>query len=131
MFSVKRKVGVKNKGFTLIEVLVAMVILSLSLLAAIKVASAVTRSAIDLQDITIAQWVAMNKVVELRLAKKLPKTGRSDGKDEMAGRDWRWDIEVKETGYPKLREVHVSIRLANEDSDADPVTRVISLIGEL
>ncbi len=120
-----------KKGFTLIEVLVAMVILSLSLLAAIKVASGVTRSAIDLQEITIAQWVAMNKVVELRLAKTLPKTGRTNGQDEMAGRDWRWDIVVNETPYPKLREVHVSVKPASEEADGPVTTTVISLIGEL
>ena len=120
-----------KKGFTLIEVLVAMVILSLSLLAAIKVASGVTRSAIDLQDITIAQWVAMNKIVELRLAKALPKKGRSNGQDEMAGRDWRWDIIVNETPYAKLREVHVEVKPATDDADAPATTTVISLIGEL
>ncbi len=120
-----------SKGFTLIEVLVAMVILSLSLLAAIKVASAVTRSAIDLQDITIAHWVAMNKVVELRLAKALPRTGRSNGQDEMAGREWRWDILVAETPYPKLREVRVEVKPATDDADAPPTTTVISLISKL
>jgi len=120
-----------KKGFTLIEVLVAMVILSLSLLAAIKVASGVTRSAIDLQEITIAQWVAMNKLVELRLAKSLPTTGRSNGQDEMAGRDWRCDSIVAETPYPKLREVHVEVKPATDDADAPPTTTVISLIGEL
>ena len=121
----------QKKGFTLIEVLVAMVILSLSLLAAIKVASGVTRSAIDLQEITIAQWVAMNKIVELRLAKALPKTGRTNGQDEMAGRDWRWDIIVNETPYPKLREVYVEVKPATDEPDSPATTRVTSLIGEL
>jgi len=118
-------------GFTLIEVLVAMVILSVSLSAAIKVASGVTHSAIDLQDITIAQWVGMNKIVELRLAKSLPKVGRSYGEDEMAGRDWRWDIIVNQTPYAKLREVHVEVKPVSEGTDAPPTTTVISLIGEL
>ncbi|VAW95320.1 hypothetical protein MNBD_GAMMA21-1449 [hydrothermal vent metagenome] len=120
-----------KKGFTLIEVLVAMVILSLSLLAAIKVASGVTRSAIDLQEITIAQWVAMNKIVELRLAKSLLKTGRTNGRDEMAGREWRWDIIVNETPYPKLREVRVEVKPDADGADAPPTTSVVSLIGEL
>jgi len=118
-------------GFTLIEVLIALVILSLSLMAAIKVASGVTRSAIDLQEITIAQWVAMNKLVELRLAKSLPRTGRTNGQDEMAGRDWRWDIIVNETPYPKLREVRVEVKPLADGADAPATTSVISLIGEL
>jgi len=120
-----------KRGFTLLEVLVAMVILSISLLAAIKVASEVTASAIYLQDKTIAQWVAMNKVTEMRLAKKLPKPGKSNGEDEMAGRDWRWDIEVKTTPYPQLREIHVGVKPASDDPDSAPSALVISLVGEL
>jgi general secretion pathway protein I len=120
-----------KKGFTLLEVLVAMVILSVSLLAAIKVASEVTNSAIHLQEKTIAQWVAMNKLAELRLAKKLPQTGRSDGEDEMAGRNWHWEILVKNTAYSRLREVEVGVRPAGEDKDSPPTAVAISLLGEL
>ena len=50
----------RHTGFTLIDVPVAMAVLSLSLLAAIKVASEVASSAIHMQDMTYAQWVAMN-----------------------------------------------------------------------
>ena len=121
----------RKKGFTLLEVLVAMVILSISLLAAIKVASEVTNSAIYLQEKTIAQWVAMNKVAEMRLAKKLPKAGRTNGEDEMGGRSWRWDILVKNTAYPGLREIEVGVKPANEDSDEPHTVVVISLVGEL
>jgi len=131
MIRMSHKKAFNRRGFTLIEVLVAMVILSLSLLATIKVASSVTLSAIALQDKTIAQWVAMNKIVELRLAKVLPKVGRSNGEDEMAGLDWRWDMEVKETAYTGLREVTVGVKRASEDRDAAPTASVISLIGEL
>mgnify|MGYP001828868214 CR=1 FL=1 len=121
----------RKKGFTLLEVLVAMVILSISLLAAIKVASEVTNSAIYLQEKTIAQWVAMNKVAEMRLAKKLPKAGRTNGEDEMGGRSWRWDILVKNTAYSGLREIEVGVKPANEDIDEPHTVVVISLVGEL
>jgi len=121
----------QKNGFTLLEVLVAMVILSISLLAAIKVATEVTNSAIYLQDKTIAQWVAMNKVAEMRLAKNLPKLGKSNGEEEMAGRTWRWDILVKNTAYLKLREVEVGVKPASDDSDEAHTVVVISLLGEL
>ena len=120
-----------RKGFTLLEVLVAMVILSISLLAAIKVVSEVTNSAIYLQDKTIAQWVAMNKITEMRLAKQLPKPGKSNGEDEMAGRSWRWDILVKTTAYPTLREVEIGVKPVADGSDAPPTVVVISLLGDL
>jgi len=121
----------RRRGFTLLEVLVAMVILSVSLLAAIKVASEVTNSAIYLQEKTIAQWVAMNKVAEIRLSKKLPKTGSSNGEEEMAGRSWRWDILVKNTAYSRLREIEVGVKPASDDGDEPHTVVLISLVGEL
>lgn len=119
------------RGFTLLEVLVAMVILSVSLLAAIKVASEVATSAAYLQDKTIAQWVAMNKITEIKLAKGLPDPGRSNGEEEMAGRDWRWDIEVQKTAYNSLREVHVGVKPASDTADAPPTVLLIALVGQL
>ena len=125
------KQPIHSRGFTLLEVLVAMVILSISLMAAIKVVSSVTNSAIYLQDKTIAQWVAMNKLTEMRLAKQLPKEGKSNGEEEMAGRTWRWDILVTNTAYPTLRQVEVGVKPAVEESDSPPTVVVISLLGEL
>lgn len=120
-----------QNGFTLLEVLIAMVILAVSLLAAIKVATEVTSSAIYLQDKTIAQWVGMNKMAELRLSKGVPVDGRNDGIDEMAGREWRWKINIKKTPYPALKELEVEVRPANESKD-EPATIVLrSLIGNV
>lgn len=118
-------------GFTLLEVLVAMVILSISLLAAIKVASEVTNSAIYLQDKTIAQWVAMNKVAEIRLAKGIPGDGRSEGEEEMAGRSWRWKITFKKTPYSALKEAEVAVNPVTDSKDDPPTVVVRSLIGSL
>ena len=130
MISSARK-GIDQNGFTLIEVLVAMVILSISLMAAIKVVSEVTRSASYLQDKTIAQWVAVNKLTEMRLAKEVPKAGHYDGEDEMAGRTWHWDIEVKTTFDPRLRLVNVGVKPASDSKDEAPTVVVISYLSEL
>ena len=119
------------RGFTLIEVLVALVILSISLMAAIKVASEMTNSAIYMQDKTLAQWVALNKMAEIRLAKKLPDIGRSNGEDEMAGRSWRWEILVSKTPYPALRQVEVAVKPASDDKDTAPTAVVTTILGEL
>lgn len=118
-------------GFTLLEVLIAMVILSVSLLAAIKVVSEVTSSAIYMQDKTMAQWVAMNKVAEIRLAKGLPGDGRSEGEEEMAGRSWKWKITLKKTPYPAVREAEVEVRLASESKDEPATIMLRILVGSV
>ena len=116
-------------GFTLLEVLVAMVILAVSLLAAIKVATEVTSSAIYLQDKTIAQWVGMNKMAELRLSKGVPVNGRVDGTEEMAGREWSWRIVFKKTPYPALKDIEVEVRPATDSKDEPPTIVLRALIG--
>lgn len=121
----------KTAGFTLIEVLVAFLVLALSVAVLMKASGAVSRSAIQLKEKTIAQWVAMNKMVELRLAKKVPEVGRSNGEDEMANKSWRWDIEVKKTEFPDLRQVQISVKRADEDKDAAPSATIISMVGKL
>ena len=116
-------------GFTLLEVLIAMVILSVSLLAAIKVVTEVTSSAIYMQDKTVAQWVAMNKIAEMRLAKGVPGDGRTDGTEEMGGRNWKWRIIFKKTDYPGVQEAAVEVRTESESKEDPPTIVLRTLVG--
>ncbi len=119
-----------QKAFTLIEVLVAMVVLAMSLLAAIKVASEVTTSAIHMQDKTLAQWVAMNKVAEMRLQTTWPSIGRSNGNVEMANRSWHWQMEVKSTEDNDVRRLEVAV-LPETEKDADaPTVLLTAFLGK-
>jgi len=106
-----------QRGFTLMEVLIAMVMLSLGLIAAIKVISQVSISATQLQEKTYAQWVAMNKVAEMRLLKPWPDTGKTDGTSEMAGRNWHWIAVVKATPNNDIRQLDVSVNPASEGNE--------------
>jgi len=120
----------RQKAFTLIEVLVAMAVLTLSLLAAIKVASEVTTSAIHMQEKTLAQWVAMNKVAEARLQKNWPAIGRSNGDIEYADRSWHWQMEVKSTPDNSVRKVEVGV-LPESDKDAEtPTVLITAFLGK-
>ena len=119
-----------QRGFTLIEVLVAMTILSLSLLAAVKVASEVSISAIQLQDKTYAQWVALNKVAEMRLQTTWPSPGKSDGNTELAGRSWHWAMEVKNTEDRSVRRLDVSVKPTSEPIDAPATEVVTAFLGQ-
>ena len=108
-----------------------MAILSLSLLAAIKVVTEVTNSAIYMQDKTVAQWVAMNKIAEMRLAKGLPGDGRSEGEEEMGDRTWKWRIKFNKTPYPAVQEAVVEVRTATESKDDPPTIALRTLVGKV
>lgn len=120
--------GTNQRGFTLMEVLVAMVVLSMGLLAVIKVVSEVSTSAIQLRDKTYAQWVALNKVAEMRLKTSWPTPGKSDGDTDMAGRTWHWIMEVKNTEDKDVRKLEVSV---NPESEKDSKVATIFITAFL
>lgn len=99
----------RQHGFTLIEVLAAVAVLALALGATITGATQYAANAGYLRDKAIASWVARNKLVELHVAPAWPEKGKSDGTEEMAGREWPWRTEVLETPDPKIRRVDVYI----------------------
>jgi general secretion pathway protein I len=111
-------------GFTLLEVLIALVVLSLALLALMRVATAQTQAFADLRERTLAEWLAQTVIAETRLGNPLPATGRSSGQRRFGGRDWHWELEVQSTQAPSIRrlDVHVS-------STAAPAVSVVSLSG--
>ena len=120
----------RQQAFTLIEVLIAMVVLAMSLLAAIKVATEVTNSAIHMQDKTIAQWVAMNKVTEMRLQTTWPSVGRSNGNVEMASRSWHWQMEIRNTEDQDVRRLEVAVSPESEKDDETPTVLITAFLGK-
>ena len=59
---------------------------------------------------TVALWVAHNRLAELQLQGKVQDAGRSDGKVEMGGVEWRWDATVVKTQDQRLRRVDIEVR---------------------
>lgn len=102
------------RGFTLVEVLVALAVVAIALLALTRAAGVQVAAFDGLRERTLAGWVAANVVTETRLANApgaLPPTGSSDGRTEFGGRAWRWQREVKNTPDPAIRRIDVRVFL--------------------
>jgi general secretion pathway protein I len=80
----------RQRGFTLLEVLIALVVVALALLALTRTAGGQVRSFESLRERTLAGWVAANVLSETRIATPLPPIGTRDGRTRLANRDWRW-----------------------------------------
>jgi general secretion pathway protein I len=108
----------KARGFTLIEVLVALAIVVLGMSALLGAMTSAADTSIYLRDKMFAEWVALNRVEEVRLQFRKPAKGKSDGEVEYAGRKWRWEQEVLETEIPGILRVEVKARPADMNTSA-------------
>ncbi len=110
------------KGFTLLEVLVALAIVAFALSAIIRITGLNASNALYLENKTFAHWVAMNVMNELRLQSKLPD--KKQGKVEMARRDWFWEIKIMDTVDKSLKRIEITVKL-NPNTEE----HLINLIG--
>ena len=99
-----------SRGFTLIEVMVALIIVGLAMLGAIQVVSQTASTSGYLRDRSLAHWVAMNKLTEVRLQKNAPAVAKSSDEVEMAGRKWKWTMNVTQTQVETMRRIDVTVR---------------------
>lgn len=97
-------------GFTLIEVLVALIVVGLGMLAVIQTVSQTASNTSYIREKTIAHWIAMNQLTKVRLEPNAPALDKSSDEVKMAGRDWRWTMEVKQTPVESIRRIEVSVR---------------------
>ena len=99
----------RQRGFTLIEVLVALVIVAVSLAAGVKAAGALTNNAVRLQGVTSAQWCAENQLTALRLSHQFPAIGDSEFTCEQLGETYQGRLVVRTTPNPNFRRVDANM----------------------
>jgi general secretion pathway protein I len=104
-----------SRGFTLIEVLVALAIAAIALTAVSRSASVSSTSAAEIKLRTLAGYVAENRLGELEARRAWPPVGVSEGLERQAGIEFPWRVEVFATQHPLLRRVEVQV--------VDPVDR--------
>jgi general secretion pathway protein I len=112
----------RHRGFTLIEVLAALVIVALGMLAAIEAVSQSARNGAYLREKTLAHWIGMNVVTERRLQTSPPDIAESTGQVEFAGERWQWTMKVTQTEVESMRRMDVSVRLASADEKSSLAT---------
>jgi general secretion pathway protein I len=99
-----------ERGFTLIEVLAALAIVAIGMLGVIKGVNEAVRNSSYLRDKTLAHWLAMNRLAEVRLAARIPEVAKTNGDAEFAGQRWRWRMEVTQTPVQSMRRIDISVR---------------------
>lgn len=117
-----------SRGFTLLEILMALVFIALPMSAIIQSVSNYVYDAAYLKEKTVAHWVAMNKLTEMQVTKQWPKVGSSNGESLMIGEVWRWEYTVNNTPEPSLRRVDINV-FPPADKEAS-LTSLTAYIGQ-
>lgn len=111
-------------GFTLVEVLVALAIVAIALLAGTQATNTLTRNAQRQSDIVLAHLCAENELVKARLSRQMPSVGDTTELCEQAGREFSVNVSVRPTPNPQFRRMDAQV------FDADtPVLRISTIIG--
>jgi len=98
----------ERRGFTLVELLVALAVFSLAAVALLNLAGENTRSAARVETRTLGGVVAENLAVEAMITPQLPQ-GQTSGAAPLAGRSWRWTRTVVPTDDPDLLRIDIRV----------------------
>jgi general secretion pathway protein I len=111
----------RARGFTLIEVLVALFVFAVAMTALVQSGTRRAQNLDYLRDRTLASWIATDRITAIRLEPDEPATGSRDGEVEMARRTWYWEAEISATEDATVQRIEVTVRL---DEDAEPLARM-------
>lgn len=116
------------RGFTLIEVVVAMAIVALGMFAVFKTIGDTVHNVSNLRDHTIAAWIADNHIAEIRLTGQLPSVDETEGDLEMANLRWHWTANVSQTPVEGLRRIDVRVRREG-DAQGTSLANLAGFVG--
>ena len=103
-----------QQGFTLIEAMVALIVVALGMTAVYMQLGQFASNSIYLRDKTLASWLGSNTVTELSIQPEWPGLGEDEFEREFANRTWILTIDVTETEVENLRRADVSVALADQ-----------------
>lgn len=112
------------QGFTLVEVLVALTIVGVALLAGLKASGALTLHAQRQSDMLLGQLCAENALQQIRLSRQMPGLDETSRECVQAGQTFALTLNVQPTPNPNFVRVDAQVRNADE-----PVLRLSTIVG--
>ena len=117
----------RNRGFTLIETLVALAIVGISMAAAVRSTRFAIDTVDDLEARTAAAWVAQNVTNQLLASGTFPEPGAAEGKASQGRQEFYWRQEVSVTPNYSFRRVEIKVFLSNDPDHV--ISRQVSYVA--
>jgi general secretion pathway protein I len=119
----------RNRGFTLVEVLVALVVVALGLTALMVAVNGTARTSGFLRDKSLAQWIALNRLSEVRL--NVTKFGQNTDTGELVfgNRKWHYDTRYFDTSIASMKRVVVRVYLGDAKTKGNPLAQAVGFLG--
>lgn len=115
----------RQNGFTLLEVLVALVILALTMSGLVSSIGDGANIQNALEERTFAQWIALNQIAKMQLSESAAQSGSSSGTEEMAGRVWQWQRRIEKTTDPLVNRIIIT---AGREGQPSELARVVGYL---
>jgi general secretion pathway protein I len=121
--------GVSQSGFTLVEVLVALMIVAMGLAALMTAVSGTARTSGYLRDKTLAQWMALNRLSEVRLNQNKFGQNTDTGELNFANRTWHYDTRYFDTSIATMKRVVVRVYAGDAKTKGNPLAESTGFLG--
>jgi len=105
-----RSEHIAERGFTLIEIMVALAVFSLAALALVRLEGATVRGVGLIDDTLVAQMVAHNVALDAYTEAQPPEPGRTEGGEVNGGRNWRWTRQITALGDRQVVRIDVVVQ---------------------
>lgn len=123
------KLSQRARGFTLVEVLVALMIVAVGLTALMVAVNGTARTSGFLRDKSLAQWIALNRLTEVRL--NVVKFGQNTdiGELDFGSRKWHYDTRYFDTSIASMKRVVVRVYLGDAKTKGNPVAQAVGFLS--
>ena len=120
-----------ENGFTLIEVMVALAVVAIGLMAVLKAINDEVAGASLTRNKMIALCIVENKASEIRLNPVLPNTGINQGQQILFNQTWQWQTNTTNTANTKIRKIEISVFNPNTKDKTDSLLTQSIYLGDL